>query len=116
MTLRILIVDDHRLFLSGEPKYRFFTSDEERTVVQPIKELDELFVKMKDDVRLINPAVWNASTKLLRFAALFRYFKGRSPIQWGQFVAQIQGRRMSPVVTPSVAYYGDHEGKSGDEK
>ncbi|MEO0082552.1 MAG: hypothetical protein ABIL25_09765 [candidate division WOR-3 bacterium] len=58
-----------------------------------------------DQIRLLNPVVWDAGMTTMRYAALFRYVKEHYPEAWRSFIAQIEGIEPEPrVETPTVAY------------
>jgi hypothetical protein len=51
----------------------------------------------------INPTVWNAGAKTMRYAAFFRYCKAKFPEQWKNFMAQMKRIEISPpITTPTV--------------
>lgn len=53
--------------------------------------------------RNINPAVWNAAVKTMRYSAFFRYSKANFPDQWKNFIAQIKRIHITPeITTPTV--------------
>jgi hypothetical protein len=55
--------------------------------------------------RNINPAVWDAGVKTMRFAAFFRYCKANFPDQWKIFMKHIKTISITPAVeTPTVLY------------
>jgi len=50
-------------------------------------------------LRAINPAVWDASVNVMRYAAFFRYCKAKHPQQWRLFMKQIA---KAPPLKPAV--------------
>jgi hypothetical protein len=55
-----------------------------------------------------NPAVWNASVKTMRFAALFRYIKINYPETWLAFINQLKSIDPEPrIITPTIMYDTD---------
>ncbi len=58
-----------------------------------------------DEIRAINPQVWDATVTTMRYAAFFRFCKHHFPEQWEQFIAEIQDVMISPKLeTPTVMY------------
>ncbi|MES2848111.1 MAG: hypothetical protein V4685_03585 [Bacteroidota bacterium] len=55
--------------------------------------------------RNINPAVWDAGVKTMRYGAFFRYCKENFPAQWKIFMAQIKRVLVYPVAkTPTLLH------------
>jgi len=70
----------------------------------PIIEVRSLIDGLKDKrdaLRKVNPHLYEAINKTMRYAALFRYVKANSPLSWNAFCAQVKDRLPEPsVVTP----------------
>lgn len=64
-----------------------------------VKPLNEKISKETKMLRDINPAVWDAATNVMRYAAFFRYCKRKNPNQWLNFINQI---KKAPPLIPSV--------------
>lgn len=59
--------------------------------------------RMSDTLREINPAVWDAGTRLVRFGAFFRYAAREAPDGWHRFLRSIERVNPAPTVrTPTV--------------
>lgn len=54
--------------------------------------------------RNINPAIWNAGVKTMRYAAFFRYCKANFPDQWKTFMKQTDHIDAHFVKSPTVMY------------
>lgn len=55
--------------------------------------------------RKANPLVWRATTKTLRYSAFFRYLQKKYPMQWANFISEIENIKIEPrVTTPTVMY------------
>jgi len=56
-----------------------------------------------DLLRSMNPAVWDAGTAVMRYAALFRYCRQHNPGNWSAFLKSMATVRVVPQVrTPTV--------------
>ncbi|MBN2416626.1 hypothetical protein JXO52_12340 [bacterium] len=70
--------------------------------------LDEYSRRLSADpdfLRAMNPAVWDAATATLRYAAFFRFVRERSPEQWRRFSASVRDVPvLPPVRTPTVMW------------
>lgn len=70
--------------------------------VLEVKKLTDGLKQKSDALRRLNPAVYDAATKTMRFSALFRFVKQRNPENWNKFLAQIQEVKIFPAVkTPT---------------
>ncbi len=96
------------LSLTGQPGYYFWGKNprglNDRDKVTPLTDLSNQVSKRPSMLRVINPAVWDAGVKLMRYSAFFRYFKQKHPTQWRAFMAQIdKAPAPSPrVTTPAI--------------
>ncbi|MBN2103764.1 hypothetical protein JW835_06965 [bacterium] len=58
-----------------------------------------------DLLRAINPCVWDAAVKTMRYAAFFRYVEEQFPHQWENFMAEINMIKPEPqLITPTIIY------------
>ncbi len=70
-----------------------------------LKEYSELLSEDTNLLRASNPAVWDAVSNTMRFAAFFRYCKENFSDEWGRFSKQIRQADIIPVVeTPTVLW------------
>ncbi len=68
-----------------------------------LQEQSDFISKRGDQVRGINPCVWDATVLTMRYAAFFRFCKRHAPENWEQFMSQINHIDMQPhVETPST--------------
>lgn len=72
------------------------------TETAPVPEMSRSLRQIAPAVRGLNPAVFEAATRTMRFAALFRHVKERSPESWGTFItATSRVQPKPPVLTPT---------------
>ena len=70
-----------------------------------LKEYSERLSGNPVKIRETNPAVWEATTNTMRFAAFFRYCKSNFPNVWKGFVKQIEKVNVKPnIETPTVLW------------
>lgn len=55
-------------------------------------------------LKAINPAVWNATVKTMRYAAFFRYVKENHKEAWDKFVKSLENIEVYPKVTTPTLY------------
>jgi hypothetical protein len=68
-----------------------------------MEEYSKLLSSRIGDLRSMNPAVWEAGTSVMRYAALFRYCRQRNPINWQGFLETVEELSVVPQVrTPTV--------------
>lgn len=73
-----------------------------KTVVY-LNTLSSSSATQSDVFRSINPAVWDAGVKTMRYSAFFRYCKEKFPDEWKTFMAQVKRINIAPAVTtPTV--------------
>ena len=54
-------------------------------------------------LRTMNPAVWDATTATLKYSAFFRYLKHKYPLEWDEFIIQLENIKIAPEVSiPTV--------------
>jgi hypothetical protein len=81
--------------------------------IEYMSDLSRSILSQRDQLRTINPAVWNVAVNTMRFAAFFRYCKNKFPKQWGRLMDQILNVEVEPkVTTPTVLY--DAPWRSGE--
>ena len=94
------------LTLSGTPSYYTFKirgRDTDAPAVVPNTRLNDWLASQTDNLRNINPDVWDNAVTTARYSAFFRYAKQNSPQSWGRFLTQIAGVQLVPsVTTPDV--------------
>jgi len=57
----------------------------------------------QENLRGINPAVWDSAVALMRYGAFFRYCKAEHPEAWGRFLRSISSVEPEPAVrTPGL--------------
>lgn len=90
------------LVLSGDPAFHTFVyPEDEGGAVQPTRWFSRWLAENRSTVRAINPAVWDTSINVLRYAAFFRYCKKQFPAQWQNFLSDISRVAPEPqVYTP----------------
>ncbi|MBC8185349.1 hypothetical protein H8E88_30005 [candidate division KSB1 bacterium] len=70
-----------------------------------LKEYSEQLSANPVELRAMNPAVWDATTNTMRFAAFFRYCKSHFSDEWQIFLKQIDQVSIEPgIVTPTVIF------------
>lgn len=72
-----------------------------------LKELSQEHTLYVGKLAEMNPAVWNAARKTMRYSAFFRYCKKTHPAAWKEFVQQVKtGLKLAEaqpaVITPTV--------------
>jgi hypothetical protein len=68
-----------------------------------LEDYSNRFSSRIDLLRSMNPAVWDAGTAVMRYAALFRYCRQRHPENWAAFLKSLASVRVVPQVrTPTV--------------
>jgi hypothetical protein len=68
-----------------------------------LKEYSERLSADPERLRGMNPAVWDATTNTMRYAAFFRYCKSYFPDRWNDLLKEIAGTPVEPkVATPTV--------------
>jgi hypothetical protein len=78
--------------------------------ISHLQSLDAAMAQNRPSFRAINPAVWDATTNTMRYAAFFRYCRMRDPAAWGQFVAATSAARPHPhVETPGIVNFTSRE-------
>jgi hypothetical protein len=83
--------------------YKIFNSEKE---VIYLENLSTTLSRNPSLFKNINPAVWDAGVKTMRFAALFRYCKKNFPEEWMKLLDTIDKVTISPEVdTPSIMHY-----------
>ncbi|OAD21100.1 hypothetical protein THIOM_003146 [Candidatus Thiomargarita nelsonii] len=62
----------------------------------------QLMKEQKDSVQAINPTVFDATLKTMRWSGFFRYIKRKNPVGWENFLQQLAPVKVIPVVkTPT---------------
>ena len=90
--------DDLRL---GNRPYYYFWKREGSKVVPVISLTDRMKSKLST-FKQYNPAVFNAATQTMQFAALFRYVKRTNPDSWRSFLNKVATLDPQPHVrTPT---------------
>lgn len=75
----------------------------EESKMEHLYTLSDKISKQPNLLRNINPAVWDAGIKTMRYSAFFRYCKLNFPGNWSNFLFQIKNVKISPIVeTPTV--------------
>lgn len=70
--------------------------------VHPVPAITEPLRKLQDALRTHNAPVYDAATRTMRYAALFRYVKQTSPGHWSSFLDSLAGVDVDPdVKTPT---------------
>jgi hypothetical protein len=70
----------------------------------PVAEVTRVTQGVKDRVdqlRILNPAVWDAVVTTAEYAAFFRYVRKHNPAGWQTFMGQIARVSPTPVKTPT---------------
>jgi hypothetical protein len=92
---------DGSLVLTGQPRFHTFAF--ERSGVTPRETLNTWLAQNRRTLKAINPAVWNAGTTTMRYAAFFRYCKKTDSAMWAGFLKSLDGVIPHPTVkTPDV--------------
>ena len=106
---------DGSIQITGEPYYYFvswplFGEDGEATYLKRFSEAHTSLVPLLANV---NPQVWSAGRKTMRYGALFRYCKKNAPGEWREFMAAVNaielGRAQPRVKTPTVLQLTESE-------
>ena len=83
------------------------TTDDDDATGTYLKELSQEHITYVAKLAEMNPAVWNAARKTMRYSAFFRYCKKNHPAAWKQFLQQVRtdlrlAEAQPPVITPTV--------------
>ena len=71
-----------------------------------LEEFSERLSANPTELRSMNPAVWDATTNTMRFAAFFRYCRSHFSDEWQSFLKQIDQVSIEPeIVTPTVIWH-----------
>jgi hypothetical protein len=89
--------------ITGRPYYYFFKYPSSRDGnPQPSTALTSAIRLRSSEVRNLNPLVYDAAARTMRFAAFFRYVRENYPAEWQSFIASIINVRTMPaVLTPT---------------
>lgn len=77
-------------------------TDADQTTGSYLKEYSERHVPATQQLAEMNPAVWDAARKTMRFGAFFRYCQKSHPAAWKKFVAALQLESRLPKLEPKV--------------
>ncbi|PSB27287.1 hypothetical protein [Stenomitos frigidus] len=88
------------LSLSNRPYYYFWKREGSKVV--PVTSLTDRMKSKLSTIEQYNPAVFNAATRTMQFAALFRYVKRTNPDSWRSFLNKVATLDPQPHVrTPT---------------
>jgi hypothetical protein len=95
-------VEGGKLVLKGTPIWWFYSSDRLGGVVPHLK-FSQAITAVIEENGGINPPVYSALVKTMRYSALFRHIKSERPQVWAAFAKDVHSRNLGmPADTPGL--------------
>ncbi|MCC6725778.1 MAG: hypothetical protein IT258_14810 [Saprospiraceae bacterium] len=90
--------------ITGSPYYYFWKQSSYDQIVE-VSNLTNQLKQKREELRNLNPDVYNAAEKTMRYAAFFRFLKKYYPTDWNNFLRTIGDVNIEPSVKTPTKWY-----------